>query len=103
MRMLIPFVPHLAHECLEQLGEKKINTWPEIDNKLNLDQKINIAIQINGKTREIIEIKKDSDEKTVIDETKKVKKINEYLNKSEIKKTIFIKNRIINYLTNEKK
>jgi len=103
MRMLIPFVPHLAHECLEQLDEKNINTWPEINNKLNLDRKVKIAIQINGKTREIIEIKKDSSEKKVVDESKKAKKISELLKKSGIKKIIFIKNRIINYLTNEKK
>ena len=103
MIMLVPFVPHLAHECLEQLGEKNTSKWPKMDNKLNLNQKIKIAIQVNGKTREIIEIKKDSDEKKVIDESKKIKKINEFLNKFEIKKIIFIKNRIINYLTNEKK
>ena len=85
------------------LNEKNINTWPEINNKLNLDQKVKIAIQINGKTREIIEIKKDSSEKKVVDESKKTKKISELLKKSGIKKIIFIKNRIINYLTNEKK
>ncbi len=98
MRMLIPFVPHLAHECLEQLGEKNINVWPTFNSNLSIEEKIKIAIQINGKTREIIEIKKDSDEKDVINETKKIKKINDQLIKAEVKKTIFVKNKIINYL-----
>ena len=99
MKILIPFVPHLAHECLEQLGSKDINIWPEVDNRLSLNEKIKIAIQINGKTKEVIEVKKDLDEKDIIHECKKIKKINDQLNKSKIKKTIFVKNKIINILT----
>ena len=99
MQVLIPFVPHLAHECLEQLGEKNISIWPEVDGRLDLDDKIKFAIQIDGKTREIIEVKKDLDEKNIIKESMKVKKINVQLDKSEIKKIIFVKNKIINYLT----
>ena len=98
MKILIPFVPHLAHECLESLGEKNVNTWPEADNKLSSNEKIKIAIQINGKTKEIIEIKKDLDETNVIEECKKVKKISDHLAKSQVQKTIFVKNKIINYL-----
>ena len=98
MKVLIPFVPHLAHECLEQLGEENTDIWPKIDGTLNTDERIKIAIQINGKTREVIEVKKDSDEKNVINESKKNKKINEQLTKSEIKRIIFVKNKIINYL-----
>ena len=99
MKILIPFVPHLARECLEQIGIKDSNAWPIIDRKLSLDLKIKIAIQINGKTREVIEVKKNLDEKNVIIESKKIKKIKEQLESNEIIKTIFVKNKIINYLT----
>ena len=40
MTILIPFVPHLAHECLEQLGSKNINSWPKINDSFSLDQKL---------------------------------------------------------------
>ena len=99
MKMLIPFVPHLAHECLEQLNVKDFSTWPQVDVNLIAEEKTKIAIQINGKTRDIIEVKKDSDEKSVINETRTIKKINDHLNKTEILKIIFVKNKIINYLT----
>jgi leucyl-tRNA synthetase len=98
MRMLIPFVPHMAHECLEQLGSKDIKLWPKVDSELKLNEKIKFAIQINGKTREIIDVKKDLDEENVINECKKIKKINEQLTKYKIQKIIFVKNKIINYL-----
>ena len=99
MNVLIPFVPHLAHECLEQLGIKNVSTWPKIDNKTTLNEKIKIAIQIDGKTKEIVEVKKDLDEEMIVVESKKIKKINDHLMKNKIKKTIFVKNKIINYLT----
>ena len=98
MKVLIPFVPHIAHECLEHLGAKEINVWPEVDNKLSLDEKIKLAVQINGKTKEIIEVKKNLDEKSVISECKKNRKINDQLIENEIERIIFVKNKIINYL-----
>ena len=99
MRVLIPFTPHLAHECLEQLGVKDVITWPEVDGTLILNEKIKIAIQINGKTREIIEVRKDLAEENAINESKKIKKINDQLIKKKIHKIIYVKNKIINYLT----
>tara|TARA_B110000967_G_scaffold209958_1_gene268932 strand:+ start:696 stop:3218 length:2523 start_codon:yes stop_codon:yes gene_type:complete len=98
MKTLIPFTPHLAHECLEQLGEKKIDKWPETDGQLIRDEKIKIAVQINGKTREIMEVEKDLNENNAIMESKKSKKINNNLINKEIIKIIFIKNKIINYV-----
>ena len=98
MKILIPFTPHLAHECLEQQGAQGINNWPEISNRLIVNEKIKIAIQINGKTRDIMEIKKDLDEENVIIESKKIPKIKDNLKKKKIIKIIFVKNRIINYL-----
>ena len=60
---MIPFVPHLANECLEFLKcSKNNNTWPDIDGENELEE-IKIAVQINGKTRDVINIKKDLMEK----------------------------------------
>jgi len=98
MKILIPFTPHLANECLEQLGEKKVNEWPKVNDELILSEKIKLAIQINGKTREIIEVRKDLDEKDAISESKKNKRIINNLINKKIIKIIFVKNKIINYL-----
>ncbi len=98
MKVLIPFTPHLSHECLELLGSKDIDEWPQVDKNIISNQKIKIAIQINGKTREIIEVIKDLNEKDAIIQSKKNEKINKHLLEKKIIKTIFVKNRIINYL-----
>ena len=98
LKTLLPFTPHLASECLEELGEKETKHWPKINSELVLDEKIKMAVQINGKTRDVIEIKKNLDEKNAIIESKKNKKVSNYLIDKKIIKTIFVKNKIINYL-----
>jgi leucyl-tRNA synthetase len=98
LKVLIPFTPHLAYECLEKLGEKDFDNWPNIDNELVSSEKIKIAIQINGRTRDVIEIEKDLDEKEIIAESKMSKKISDNLKNKKIVKIVYVKNRIINYL-----
>jgi leucyl-tRNA synthetase len=86
----------LAHECLELFDCKTFDTWPEI--KKETFQKINFAIQVNGKTRDIIKINKDLSEdkvKIIVNESPKVKK---YIDNKKVDKIIFVKNRIINYI-----
>ena len=49
-------------KCLDLLNCKDKNKWPKI-NKTNVKNEIKIVVQINGKTRDIIKIKKDLEEK----------------------------------------
>ena len=96
MKIMIPFIPHLANECLELFGCKTKNIWPKIEENLNSDVKL--AVQINGKTRDIITIKKDTIESDIYQVVMKNLKTKKYLNNKTISKTIFVKNKIINYI-----
>ena len=98
MSILIPFTPHLANECLEKLGVSKIESWPEIRKESLKKQKTKIAIQINGKTREVIEVEKSLTEEKVVSITKKSEKIRKILTNKKIMRIIFVKDKIINYL-----
>ena len=100
LKTLIPFVPHTTHECLEQIKESNTDEWPKIQKNLKIEKKIKLVIQINGKTKKIIEVAKDIDENKIMDECLKFKNISEQLREKSIIKTIFVKNKIINYLTN---
>ena len=96
LKLLIPFIPHLAHECLELFNCKTIDRWPDIEK--DIEQKVKLAVQINGKTRDIINIKTNSSEKEINQIIHNSSKAKKYLEKSKIIKTIFIKNRILNYI-----
>ena len=64
------------------------------------NEKIKFVIQINGKKRAILNIKKGLHEKEILDIVKKDKIIYKYLDKQNIKKIIFVENRLMNILIN---
>ena len=100
LKTLIPFTPHIAHECLELHNKNsEHSSWPIINKNIKIQEKVKIAIQINGKTKQIIEMDKDLNEKEIFNEFKN-EKVYQQLNNKKIIKTIFVKNRIINYLIN---
>ena len=101
MKMLIPFTPHIAYECLEILGAKEVENWPKIDTRLILEEKIKIAIQINGKTRDIMEIEKGINQISVEKLCKNNDKIKDKIMNKSIKRVIFVKDRIINFIITE--
>ena len=98
MKLMIPFVPHLAYECLETLKCKNANTWPKIE-KDAIDE-VKIAVQVNGKTRDILTVEKDLIEEQINIIILEKSKANKYLKNKKIIKTIFVKNKIINYIIN---
>ena len=98
LKSMVPFTPHLAHECLTNLNCKDINKWPMINEEVFNNIKINIAVQVNGKTRDILSINKDLTENDVDKIIRKSSKANKYISDKKIIKTIFISNKIINYI-----
>ena len=98
MKILVPFTPHIAYECLEMLGAKELKKWPEIDTKLVKQEKIKIAIQINGKTRDVIEIDKGINQTLVEKLCKNNNKIKSKITNQPIEKVIFVKDRVINFI-----
>ena len=61
---------------MEQIQETNTDEWPKIEKNLKVEEKIRLAIQINGKTKKIIEVDKDIDENSALKECLKDKKIN---------------------------
>ncbi len=98
MKILIPFTPHIAYECLEKLDCKTQDFWPKIDVENIKKIPIKVAIQINGKTRTVLEVQQNILEEDLKRISKKDDKIKRLLVGKSIIKTIYVKNRIINYL-----
>jgi leucyl-tRNA synthetase len=98
MTVLIPLVPHIANECLENLGQKNTEKWPTLDVDLSAEQKIKMAVQINGKTKEVMEVDKDLPEIEIVKICKNNNKIKKNIINKDIVRIIFVKNKIINFL-----
>ena len=96
--ILMPIAPHLANECLTFLTKENNLKWPNIDQKYLISEKNEIVIQVNGKKRNTISLKRGADENLVVKNIKEMKLIEKYTKNKEIFKTIYIKDRIINFI-----
>ena len=95
--LLIPLTPHLAHECCEKMSKKFY--WPEYNPKLLKEENCNIVIQVNGRKRGIIQMPTNSKEVVVIKKSKEIENVSKHIENMEIVKNIYIKNKLINFIT----
>ena len=95
--LMNPFVPHFSNECLNSINENQIN-WPKISKGDLIEEDINFVVQINGKKRAILKIKRDMVEKEILEIIKTNLKIEKFLKDQTIKKSIFVPNRLINII-----
>ena len=98
LKIMNPIIPHFSNECLEQLKFKDKLTWPEVDKSVLIKNEFMIVIQINGKKKDLIKVNKEINEEELLKKIYNNEKIMKFLNKSKIKKTIFIKNKLINLI-----
>ncbi len=99
LQMLAPFAPHITEELWGNIGEKKSihkSSWPKWDKKKIIDDVIKIAVQVNGKVRAEIIISKDMTEEEIKDVSLKDKNIVNWILNKEIKRIIYVPNRIVN-------
>ena len=60
--LLAPFAPHMGEELWQQLGGTDSvfhASWPEFDEEAMKDDEVEIAVQVNGKTRAVISLPAD--------------------------------------------
>ena len=98
--LLNPFVPHITKYLWEQINPTMIlddQNWPKVDTKALIKQEINLVIQVNGKLRANMIISTDDSEEKIKEQALMLEGIAKYVpNISEIKKIIFIKDKLIN-------
>ncbi len=98
LKIMSPMVPHITSECLEELGEQKQIYWPKSNKKYLEKKELNIVFQINGKKKDIIVSKVDTDEKELINELKTNSLYRKYFDNKKIIRSIYVKDRLINLI-----
>lgn len=94
--LMAPFAPHIAEELWQQLGHETSvfkNTWPSADEEAMKDDEVEIPVQINGKTKAVINISADEAKDVVIAKAKEV--LGDRLN-GNIVKEIYVPGKIVN-------
>ena len=101
LTLLSPFAPHISEELWHSLGYKEsihLQKWPSVDNQALVLDEVTIVIQAMGKTKGTIQAPANSSN----EELEKLARNSEIgkrlLNKKEIKKTIVVPQKLVNFV-----
>ena len=107
LKLLAPFAPFTAEELYQKLKKNKVfkkknsihlASWPKFDPKKIREETFMLIIQINGKTRATMKATMSISEKNAEALAIKNENIQKYLEGKDPKKTIFVPNRLINFV-----
>jgi len=97
--LLSPIAPHIAEELWHRIGHSELivtQPLPSPDEDALEVEEVEIPVQINGKVRAKVRIPFGADEGTVKDITLQDDKVKGYVNGREIRKFIYVKNKLVN-------
>ena len=96
--LLAPFAPHMAEELWEKLGHTESlqkGPWPVFDESKLVADTVTLIVQVNGKKKGEIEVARDATEDEVV---KKAKEELEKHLEGEVKRVVYVPNRILNFI-----
>lgn len=108
IHVIAPFMPFVAEELWQEINgyeawEKEnsihLQKWPQFDEELAKEDQIELPIQVNGKVRAKIMVDLDISEEKAKEMALKNKVVSGYVDGKEIKKVIYVPNKILNFVT----
>ena len=99
-KLLYPITPHICFSILSEIKAEKASNpeWPDKIEGVDVGQEVQIIVQINGKLRSRINTKCDLDEEEILKIALEDQKTREYLAESDILKTVYVPNKLINFV-----
>jgi leucyl-tRNA synthetase len=100
VQLVAPFAPHIAEELWEQLGNAGSvfdAGWPSFDPALAADLSVDMAVQVNGKTRGTIHVARDVSQGDALAAARADAVLAKFLT-GEPRKVVFVPGRLINVI-----
>jgi len=97
--MIAPFAPHFAEECWERLGHGGSvfeERWPEWEESLTVEESVEVAVQVNGKTRSRIVVRRDAGEEVTVAAALLDDTTRRFIGDQAVRKVIHVPNRLVN-------
>ena len=102
VQMIAPMMPHLAEECWHALGHTDLvvtRPWPKAEPALLTEDIVTIAVQVNGKRRDQMDLTKDLDKTEVERLALDLDRVKSTIGDKTVRKVIVVPNRIVNIVT----
>jgi leucyl-tRNA synthetase len=97
--LLAPSCPHLAEELWERTGHAysvHTSTWPSYDASLAAADTVEIAVQVNGRVRERLELPADADEAAARAAAEALPRVAELLEGKSLVRVVYVPGRLLN-------
>ena len=101
LQMLFPIAPHICEHLWKEFYEEDSDieaSWPKVNESLLEVEEFELIIQVNGKVRGRVKIHKSAEQEEVENIAINVENVKNFINSSEIKKTIYVKDKLINFV-----
>ena len=103
LKAIHPIAPHISEYLWQGFAQNTLNenidsSWPKFDSKLMEASSFQLVVQINGKVRGKISLDKGLDQKEIEEAAKSIENIKNNIEGKEIRKVIYIKEKIINFV-----
>ncbi|HKZ58086.1 MAG TPA: leucine--tRNA ligase [Thermodesulfovibrionales bacterium] len=102
--LLSPFAPHIVEELWEVLGNKPSmfeHRWPDWDEEIAKEEKIELVIQVNGKLRSRLLISHSISDVEIKEMALQQGKIKDIVGNKTIKKVIVVKGKLVNIVVGD--
>jgi leucyl-tRNA synthetase len=97
--MLAPFAPHFAEESWERLGHQGSifdARWPEWEERLVVEDQVEVVIQVSGKTRGRVSVPRDAEQGAVLAAAQEDAAVRRFTDGKEVRKVVYVPNRLLN-------
>jgi leucyl-tRNA synthetase len=97
--MLAPFAPHFAEESWERLGRDTSvfdAQWPAWDEGLVVEDRVEVVVQVNGKTRSKVTVVRNAEQETVVEVAQRDAGVRRFTEGKEVRKVVYVPNRLLN-------
>jgi leucyl-tRNA synthetase len=97
VRLLEPFAPHMGAELGEMLGYEAIwdAPWPEADPRFLTGETVELAVQVNGKVRDRVEVAVDAAAADILTAAKALPGVAKYLEGATLVKEVVVPGRLV--------
>lgn len=103
VQMLSPIAPHISEELWERLGHQgsvSYVPWPAYDPALTVDAEVEIAVQVNGKIADRVNVASDLDEAGMQETALALDKVKAMIEGKTVRKVIAVKGKLVNIVAN---
>lgn len=98
---LSPYAPHICEELWQILGHNEsvaLQQYPEYDEAKTIKSIVEMVVQVNSKIRAKLSVNLDTEQSDIENLAKKDENVTKYLEDKSIKKVVFVKNKLINFI-----